>query len=176
MNSIARSTKRLLTLVAFHSTTNMTITERFTDVRPTDERIAEFESVIQGSLPEDYKRFLKEENGGRPSPDIFRFKTKDGNEEDSVLHYFFALYEGRVGSIERSFGFMKGRIPADYLAIATDSFGNMILLRTALRGLGKVYFWDHEKEDEDADMPTLKNMTAIAASFSEFIGLLEEEP
>ena len=150
----------------------MEITQHLTEVRPTDEQLADFERLIQGSLPEDYKLFLKKVNGGRPRPNVFRFKMRDGTDEESVLHYFYALHEERVGSIERTFGYLKGRIPSDYLSIATDSFGNMILLRIAARGLGKIYFWDHEEEQ---DPPSLMNMSPIADSFTAFVQGLEPE-
>lgn len=43
--------------------------------------IEEFESKYNISLPEDYKRFLLENNGGKPS--IRRFKTADGKHASS---------------------------------------------------------------------------------------------
>lgn len=149
----------------------MPITEHLTDSRPTDEQLAAFERLIEGVLPDDYRQFLKSENGGRPEPNSFRFKLRDGREEDGAVHYFYALHEGQIGSLESKFEIFRERIPPDYLAIATDSFGNQILLRIAARNPGKIYFWDHEKEE---DVPTLRNMSSIANSFTEFVGSLEE--
>src|SRR3989442_1619 len=123
----------------------MIITEHLCQERPTDTDIANFGSLIQGALPDDYKSFLKSENGGRPEPNQFRFTTKDGKVENDTVHYFFALYEGRVGSLKRSFERYKGRIPVGYLPIAIDPFGNLIVLRIATQNCGRVYFWDHEK-------------------------------
>jgi hypothetical protein len=151
----------------------MTITEHLTDSRPTDEKLAAFERLVAGALPEDYRTFLKNENGGRPAATFFRFKVKDGREEDSNVHYFYALYEGRIGNLEKTFGLLRGRIPPDYLAIATDAFGNMILLKIATANPGKIYFWDHEKEE---DVPTLRNMSPIANSFTEFVEGLKMGP
>ena len=153
----------------------MTITEYLTDTRPTDEQLTVFERLIGGVFPDDYRRFLKSENGGRPEPESFRFKFRDGREEDSSVHYFYALREGQIGNLEGTSKIFRGRIPPDYLAIATDPFGNKILLRIATRNPGKIYFWDHEKE-EDEDMPTLRNMSLIANSFTEFVEGLEAEP
>lgn len=152
----------------------MTIVNGFTEYRPTDERIAAFEKAVEGVLPEDYKSFLKQKNGGRPKPNYLLFKKRNGREEDTALQYFYALCDERVGSIEENFGIMKGRIPAGFLPIATDSFGNKILLRITPQGTGKVYFWDHEEEDDDEEFPTMKNISQIAVSFSELLGLLQE--
>lgn len=152
----------------------MTIVEQLTDYRPTDERIATFEKAVEGVFLEDYKTFLKQENGGRPEPDCILFKTRSGREEDTVVQYFYALHDERLGSIEKNFGMMKNRIPAGFLPIATDSFGNEILLRVTPQGTGKIYFWDHEEEDDDAEFPTMKNISQIAGSFSELLELLQE--
>jgi hypothetical protein len=148
----------------------MTITEHICNIRPTDADVATFANLIQGTLPDEYKSFLKNENGGRPKPNRFRFTTKDGNREDSVAHYFFALYEGRVGNLKRSFERYKDRIPSGYLPIGIDPFGNLILLRVTGQNQGKVYFWDHEKE---GNIPTSTNIFLIANSFSEFAEQLD---
>src|ERR1700722_16886405 len=154
-------------LVDFHSTiSDMIITEYLCRERPTDTDISAFESLIHGTLPEDYKAFLKKENGGRPKPNQFRFLTTDGHAENSTIHYLFALYERRVGSIKKSFESYKERIPSGYLPIGIDPFGNLIMLRIIGQDFGKVYFWDHEKEGE---IPTIKNIFPIANSFSDFV-------
>jgi hypothetical protein len=144
----------------------MIITEHLCSERPTNADISAFEKLIHGTLPEDYKAFLKNQNGGRPQPRRFRFTTPAGREEDSALHYFFALYEGRVENLKNTLEILKGRIPSDCLPIATDPFGNVILLGIADQNLGRVYFWDHEKEDENS---TTANISPIARSFSEFV-------
>jgi hypothetical protein len=149
----------------------MTITEHLTESRPTDADLVLFQELIQGKLPEDYKAFLKNENGGRAQPGCFRFKTTAGDAEDAVVHYFYALYDGRIGNIQRTFVRFNERIPSGYLPIASDTFGNLLLLGVASRNAGKVYFWDHEEEQE---IPTLKNMSLVADSFSQFVALLEE--
>ena len=91
--------------------------------------------------------------------------------ETDTLQYFFGLHDGNVGSLRRKFELYKGRIPAGFLPIATDSFGNLILLKITSSNGGRVYFWDHEKEE---DLPTLRNMSKIADSFSQLIASLEE--
>ena len=143
----------------------MTITEHLTNSRPTDADIGAFESFINGSLPDDYKFFLKTENGGRPKPKQFRFTTKVGKIEESAAHYFFALHEGRVGNLRKSFERYHTRVVSGYLPIGTDPFGNLIIMSTSAQGKGRIYFWDHENE---ADLPSVANMSLIANSFSEF--------
>jgi SMI1-KNR4 cell-wall len=147
----------------------MIITEYLCTERPTDADLSAFEILIHGTLPHDYKAFLKKENGGRPAPKQFRFAARDGHMEDSTVHYFFALYERRVGSLKKGFERYKERIPSGYLPIGIDPFGNLILLGIAGQNPGTVYFWDHEKENE---IPNMKNIFPIANSFSDFVGKL----
>ena len=147
----------------------MIITEYICSERPTNADISTFEKLIHGTLPQDYKAFLKNENGGRPKPNLFRFTTRAGREENSTVHYFFGLHEGRVGSLKNDFEIYKGRIPSDCLPIATDPFGNVIMLGITHQNLGRVYFWDHEKETEP---PSEGNISPIAHSFSEFVDKL----
>ena len=144
----------------------MIITEHLCSERPTNEDISAFEKLIHGTLPQDYRAFLKNENGGRPKPNLFRFTTTAGRAENSTVHYFFVLYEGTVGSLKKSFEMSKGRIPSDCLPIGKDPFGNLILLGIADQNLGRVYFWDHERETEP---PSEENISPIAPSFSEFV-------
>lgn len=145
----------------------MTITEHLTQKRPSDGDISTFASSIQGTLPDDYRHFLKAENGGRPDPNQFRFSRKDGITQDGSIHYFFALYDGRVGSLKRNFDAYRGRVPGGYLPIGVDPFGNLILLRVTAQNPGKLFFWDHEEEDEC--IPSIKNMYVVANSFSGFL-------
>jgi len=128
--------------------------------------MAKLGTLIHGTLPDDYKSFLKRENGGRPKPNEFRFVKKDGSTEDGMIYYFFALYPGRAGSLRRSFERYKDRIPAGFLPIGIDPFGNLILLTVAGQNRGSIYFWDHENEGK---VPTLANMFLIGNSFTGFI-------
>ncbi len=144
----------------------MNITEHISETRPTNADLAAFETFIQGSLPDDYKSFLKNENGGRPKPNRFRFTTKDGGKEESTVHYFFALHEGRVGNIQKHFERYKRRIVPGYIPLGTDPLGNLLILGVTGQSMRRVYFWDHEKE---GDLPSVANMSLVANSFSEFI-------
>ncbi len=144
----------------------MTITEHLCTDRPTDASLASFSAVTNVTLPDDYKDFLKRENGGRPAPRKFKFTTRQGRREDGAVHYFFGLHEGLIGNLKGTLDRFRQRIPTGYLPVATDPFGNLILLKVTAPSLGSMHFWDHEKEE---DLPTLKNVSLIAGSFLEFI-------
>jgi len=147
----------------------MHITEHICGDRPTEANFTTFELFIKESLPEDYKSFLRIENGGRPKPNRFSFITKDGKREESNVHYFFALHQGKVGSIKNNFERYKNRIVSGYIPAGIDPFGNLIILGVTEESKSRIYFWDHEKEIE---IPSVANMFFIANSFSEFVAQL----
>jgi hypothetical protein len=151
----------------------MRINEQLTELRPTDVEIESVESVIEGKLPADYKAFLKANNGGRPEPSVFSFKEHEKMSLTSV-HYFFALHSGKIGNLMTRFATLRQRVPLGFLPIATDPLGNLILIGCSSSRLGKIYFWDHEKESEE--LPSLKNIWLVASSFTEFIESLENRP
>lgn len=124
----------------------MEITEKFTEEKPNDSQLDELEEKLGNILPRFYREFLKDTNGGRPKPEKFSFTTKDGTHENDNLHYFYALYSGKIGNLGRKIDVFKDRIPEGTLPIACDSFGNQILLRMGNQPDGPVYFWDHELE------------------------------
>jgi cell wall assembly regulator SMI1 len=143
----------------------MQIVEQLSTSGATDSQIVELERMIGSSLPYDYRRFLSEVNGGRPSPNAFEGPTGDG----SVLNWFFTLNQ------EEPIYFLPGvidayneRIPPQLLPIATDPFGNVVVLDVGAKSVGAIYFWDHENENPDGD-PWWENISFIAPSFTEFV-------
>lgn len=102
-------------------------------------QIADLERGLNASLPESYKAFLSEHNGGIPTPD--KFKTRDGKYETGI-RLFFGITSGTYG-LQGNLILLKARLPEGSLAIAIDSGGNFILLDI---NTGSISFFDHELE------------------------------
>jgi len=145
----------------------MVITERLSEESVTDAALAEFQKTIVFPLPDTYRQFLKLHNGGRPNPSSFEFKNAQGKPERSRVHYFFGLHSGRVGNLKSQFENYQNRVPLGLLPVATDPFGNLILLRLIVKPDAPVFFWDHEEESDDE--PYWDNILQINASFQDFI-------
>jgi hypothetical protein len=152
----------------------MMITERLTEAAATEESLNDLETSLGFRLPDDYRRFLMEFNGGAPEPSVCTFETSDGPSNASVR--FFLTIEPSVKSysIERYLRVFASRIPAGLMPIASDSFGNLFLIDGGAKAYGSVYFWDHELEDadEDTDEPTWDNISLLAPSFGAFVQAL----
>jgi len=144
----------------------MVITEKITEEIVTDAELSNFQKSLGLPIPIAYCQFLKLHNGGRPNPSSFEFKNADGKLERSRIHYFFGLHSGRVGNLRSQFETYHDRIPLGLLPVATDPFGNLILLKLIAKPDGPVFFWDHENEGEDE--PTWENVFQINPSFEDF--------
>lgn len=146
----------------------MVITERLSEENVTNAAPAEFQKTVVLPLPDAYREFLKLHNGGRPNPSSFEFRNAEGTSERSRVHYFFGLHSGRVGNLKFQFENYQDRVPLGLLPVATDPFGNLILLKLIGKHDAPVFFWDHEEESED-DEPYWDNIFQINLSFQDFI-------
>lgn len=130
-------------------------------------RVAMLEAKLGTRLPDDYREFLLEHNGGRPKPAEFVFARRTGPYTDSLVDWFLALYDGEHSNLETVCGWLVNRVPDNLLPIAIDPFGNFVLLGLAGEHRGKVYFWDHE--NEPIRQPDWSNIDLIADSFDAFL-------
>tara|TARA_B100001094_G_scaffold117190_1_gene113040 strand:+ start:7730 stop:8224 length:495 start_codon:yes stop_codon:yes gene_type:complete len=140
------------------------------------QRVQDFESQLGVILPEDYFKFLCENDHCYTEADVFDF-IKDGRKNTSILHGFFGFDAPSYGDIVQHLQVRKGRIPSFMLPIASDPGGNDILIGIKGEYRGHIYFWDHEMEyDEDQDDCTVDeyrlNLHFIAADFKSFINSL----
>lgn len=59
--------------------------------RLAEEPLAAFEASLGGRLPEDYRAFLLEHNGGRPRPATFTISKGEG---ETNVHTLYGLHDG----------------------------------------------------------------------------------
>jgi hypothetical protein len=136
------------------------------------ERLEEFEAKIGSRLPEDYREFLINHNGGKPMPCDFVVTEKEGSDS---LHVIYGIHCGpSYANLEEVNALYSGRIPRSLITFAEDPFGNAICIGINGDNSGKVFFWDHELESDDEVEPDYENITLLAESFSEFLSGLYE--
>lgn len=140
--------------------------------------VAEFESLIEGQLPSDYREFLLKVNGGEPENARFTFLGKTGEYTDSVVRYFFSISNLESISLTHKYNIyvQARRVPAEMLPIACDFGGNLILLKVSGVGaIGSVYFWDHELEGIEESPNAPEHLELVGHTFEDFYSRLLPE-
>lgn len=134
-----------------------------------ETRLADFEINLGVRLPEDYRKFLMDHNGGIPEPSTFWIK--DGIDSSEVFQ-FYGIHDGPEWlSLENYIIGKNFGIPEHLLAIGDDGTGNTICLGISGNKKGVVYFIDHEIHPFE-EPNSYTGVTRIADSFTQFISQL----
>lgn len=130
------------------------------------ETIRRVENELQLKLPEEYVRFMLEQNGGCldfNNKYFYDLPAEYPEPELSVEEFFpveqLSYYRGKL---RENFGM-------DLLPIGLDDFGNFLCLETEGDAAGSVYFFDHEILDEETGQNLL---VRIASKFGSFVEAL----
>lgn len=130
--------------------------------RLTESQVAVLESLIGLPLPDDYRRFLLENNGGSPTPDAIDVNGIQGSETD--VRVFFGINRDiEAHDIEWRMHIMSDRIGRRLLPIACDSGNNVFFLSLSGHDRDSVYyhdFWGPGADDE---------LHLVATSFRSFL-------
>lgn len=114
--------------------------------------------------------FILKYNGGKPV--IRRFSTLD-DKQTSLLMLLFPLSESNEPNLEGNYmEFNESKIiPSNLLSIGDDPIENKICISVSGDDKGYIYYWSLDMEDIDEEdyLPSYKNMSLIAKSFTEFM-------
>lgn len=151
---------------------NIILTE--SDANVSMEEICAFEGEIGILLPDDFKSFLVQNNGGYPSEELYtpsfnEFNPNTGQnfEQGTDVEQFLSLNE-----IKFEYGDIvdEGYIPSTYIPFARTSFGNLLLIRLdSTEYNGNICFANHDLFDEKNNRFTISK---ISDSFSLFLNSL----
>lgn len=132
------------------------------------------EKKLGVTLPVDYREFLLQHNGGRPTE--FLMNGPFGKLAINDL-YGIGKEEGRVGDIATTFEFFDGRIPKGFISIGDNAGGDKVLLGTDEAGVNGVFFFDHENEPANPNIPweEFPNLYKLADSFNDFLEALQPD-
>lgn len=137
----------------------------------SEAQLVEFEKDFRCVLPNEYRTFLEQNNGGMPS--LHDFKVN--GEYFCDIGWFFgvrgylATHDIKTENIEA-----RELMPDSYLAIGVSYGGNLICLCIDNTDYGAVYCWDHELANYDG--PASDDcMLKISDTFGEFLCSLYTE-
>ena len=118
-----------------------------------NEEIRALEEKCDCVFPEHYRQFLEKYNGGYTPKTSFRAR------ESSDVRGFYGVSDAKMNFDEIE---LDDWLPEKVIPIATDCFGNYIVIGIKDRRYGKVYFSDHELNWK---------LTNIAPDFKAFVKL-----
>jgi len=129
----------------------------------SDEMINKFEQHIGFALPEDYKKFLLEYNGGTSQKRYSTFFVKVLDQE-IPLDVLFGLNAGKLDLQKWNDEYMEDMFEKS-LIIGDDPGGGLIVLinNSDMKG---VYYWDDSFNFEQSSEE--QNIYKIADSFRDF--------
>lgn len=132
--------------------------------RLRQEKLEKFEKKLGTPLPEEYREYLLEHNGG--SPTRIAIVLEGEKEPFTVVNQLFGIHEGpQYNRLDNTYEQLKQVLPADLLAIGDDPGGNILGIRIEGKEKGSIFFWNHE------NCKTLK----LAESFKSFLENLERD-
>lgn len=136
---------------------NTQIKSRFEPV--SDRDVFSLEEKIKTRLPEDYRNFILDFNGGFPTPNIFYISPY---QQESRLSIFYGITSKKSCDIWANALNSYEDMGRSFLPIGEDPGGNQIYISLHPDTLGRIYFRDHE-------LYASESLTLIANSFSEFL-------
>ena len=140
--------------------------------QPTEEELRLLEEELGVRLPDDYRAFLVKFNGGRPEPNWFPVQGELGM--GGVDLFLGVRGAGDWDDLLTAKRRLLERMPAHMLPIADAECGNVICLSLGTSDSGSVYYWDHELEADEGEVPTYSNLFKVADSFSAFFDSIRQ--
>lgn len=131
------------------------------------EQIVEWERENQ-ALPQEYKDFMSNYNGGFIFPDHFEHNVEDEDdwvEADSptVLNHVYSWQD----FVEKQ-SFKGNEWRTHFIAVAEDITGSLILLSSRDDDFGHVYYWWRNNDNWDEDDGPIP-LGHLASSFKDFL-------
>ena len=132
--------------------------------------LAAFErSVPGGRLPEDYREFLLEWNGGG-FPDIVSFPLLDEEDEFGMTNELSGLFDPTnqldLRKVSTSYGF-RSTVPLSYIIIGGGVGWNSLCISLDGPDRGHVFYWD-PGEPWLEHPPTTQFLRPVAGCFRDF--------
>jgi hypothetical protein len=132
----------------------------------SEAAVAAFEEEIGFPLPNDYRLFIKENNGCKVNKQVFFVKDLD---QDIMLHVFYGITNSTSRSLTLRYWLDEfgDEVEEKTLLFGSDPGGGFLLYITAGEDKG-VYYWDHahffpQSSEEEG------NTYFLVDSFAEFM-------
>jgi hypothetical protein len=146
-----------------------------TGPRVTAADVERFERELGHELPEDYRQFLVDVNGGQPAIERAVFRLR---KDRTILNNLLSLNDPDEGNDlatnQRLSGHPRNDLPRDAMTIGYDAGGSRIVLILAGPHRGEVWFLDLGNQRSTGSNPRVewfdrRDVWKLADSFAEFM-------
>lgn len=125
------------------------------------------ETELGIEFPKSYRDFLLKYNGGLSEEGVFDIPNRG---HSSIIFYGINT-KNDYSDLLINYKAYKDRLPKNVIPIGFDPGGNLVCILMLIDG-HKLYFWDHEVENNP---PSLTKMFWIGDDFSNFVDSLQKE-
>ena len=133
-----------------------------------EAQILKLERALGFALPEEYRVFLIQNNGGRAHPDAVPTPSFPGSAASSLKVFYGIGTAIQSEDLLRRYGVWIEDCPRHLLPIACDDGGSQYCLSLSGSDRGCVYYWDYYREAHS--VKTKYPFTyLLAKSFEEFL-------
>lgn len=150
-----------------------------TGPRVTADDVRRYERELGHELPEDYRQFLVDVNGGQPALERSVFHLR---KDRSILNNLLSLNDPDEGNdlatAQRLSGYSRNDLPKEALTIGYDAGGSRVLLILAGPHRGEVWFLDLGNPRPIGSNPRVewfdrRDVCKLADSFAAFVSSLK---
>jgi hypothetical protein len=147
----------------------------------TVDHVGRFEQIIGHELPDDYRRFLLDLNGGRTARThrAFVMQRKNTHRDETTLDTLHSLDDPDEDHDLAAHQLLRREdYPQNGLRIGYDAFGSALVLILAGPHRGEVWMLDQVDGRQHGSNPRVewfdrRDVWKVAGSFSEFMGSLK---
>ncbi len=140
----------------------------------TAQAIDEFARARRIRLPDQYKNFLLENNGGVPERRVFPISKYPYDTHGQIKVFLGMECQWATDTLTYAYDLYVDSIPPELLPIASDDLGNYVCLQLNNDPV-QVVFWDHRHFWSTGQWRD-QDLYHVADSFDEFLELLEPVP
>ncbi len=136
----------------------------------TKKQIAYFEKKWSLHLPEEYKRFLLETNGGIVRKDESNKIRVEDLGTDIVIDVLFGIGTGNNSDLNKWMDMLKDDLIANTVIIGSDLMQGLIIMICEGDDMG-IYYWDDAYNFEESNDEC--NTYWVTKSFGDIISMLQ---
>lgn len=127
------------------------------------------EELIGAKLPFDYREFMLENNGGRPS--LTTFSIENFGEDDGEIAWFYDISSDDTNGIVDAWRDQLETGINQHLPIAYSSFGDQISMNFSTENFGEI--WWRDDRLSWGNRSNANAYTKIANTFNDFLKMLK---